>query len=68
MENKPWYKSVTMWGLILTAVGTFFKQSPETVAFITSADTAEALATIGSGIGIIVAGWGRMRATKGIGK
>ena len=62
MEKKPWYKSVTMWGIFLTALSALLGKNPELAEALVSPATAEAAAAIGEVFGIVMAAYGRMRA------
>lgn len=62
MNKKPWYKSVTMWGIFLTAASALLGQYPEVAELVGSEATAEALTTLGELVGLVIAAIGRMRA------
>ena len=62
MDSKPWYQSVTMWGIFLTAASALLGQFPEVASFVGNENTAEAFASLGEGVGLIIAAIGRMRA------
>lgn len=63
-QTKPWYTSSTIWGGILAAVspliGIIFHIN---ISDANTAAISDALAALGSGIGGLLAVWGRMRAT-----
>lgn len=67
-DKKPWYTSVTMWGIFLAAGAQLLGAYPDLASALASDATAEALAQVGTLIGLAVGAFGRVRATKGIGK
>lgn len=67
-ETKPWYTSVTMWGIFLAAGAQLLSAKPELASALASDATAEAFAQIGTLIGLAVSAWGRVRAKSVIGK
>ena len=68
MDNKPWYTSTSIWGGIIASVSPLigvifhFNISSSDVTII-----SDALAAFGSGIGGLIAIYGRMKATTTIG-
>ena len=68
LDNKPWYASRSVWGgvvALLSAVGGAFGfvVAPEAMTGLT-----EALVLLGTSVGSLVALYGRVVATKKIGK
>lgn len=58
MDNKPWYKSLTLWSAAITAVSVF---APKYAPIIP--DVASGVVTIAGLIGTVI---GRIRATQGV--
>ena len=67
MNNKSWYASVTIWSSILAVTAGIFG---DTVIgqIVADPQAAEALASAAVGIAGMFAIWGRIRASKNIGK
>ena len=67
MDSKPWYQSKTMWGAILAILAPVIGQLLHHSFSDTDIQSgADAFAAIGSGIGGIVAIYGRTKATTAI--
>lgn len=56
MERKPWYKSLTLWSVAVTAIGVFAPKYAPTISGVVGD-----VATIAGLVGSIV---GRLRATQ----
>lgn len=57
-ERKPWYKSVTLWGLVLALLGHLLRGGD-----FFGADTQALVSEILTYVGLAGAGYGRVRAT-----
>ena len=66
--QKPWYSSVTIWGVFLAALGTALSRFPEVSDWLVSESASEAFAAFGTFVGLVIAAWGRLRATSVIAK
>lgn len=61
--EKPWYKSLTIWGVIIAAVGVVVGQLSAGVEGLFTPEAQNALATILQAVGLLAATAGRVRAT-----
>jgi len=82
IETKKWYKSATLWGILISVVGklvasyfgltiaeTDLQDASNAVLAVVNADTlTAAIALVASFVGDAVAFVGRLKSTKAIGK
>lgn len=67
-DAKPWWQSRTMWGLVIAAVATILKSFGVELDAGFQDQLVEIGLTVGTAAGLILAAWGRLKATRPIGK
>jgi hypothetical protein len=70
-ETKPWWQSLTQWGAILTTLCSLLlpiigQADLAQVVVAGQVDISNALAAVGTAIGLIMVVVGRFKATKGV--
>ena len=66
-EMKPWYQSKTVWGALIAIAAPLLGRAGLEVSGAEQAEIADALTTLAGTIGGLLALYGRLTATKGVG-
>jgi len=67
LEMKPWYQSKTVWGALIAIAAPLLGRAGLDVGGAEQAEIAEALTTLAGTLGGLLALYGRLTATKGVG-
>lgn len=67
LEMKPWYQSKTVWGALIAIAAPLVGRAGLDVGGAEQAEIAEALTTLAGTLGGLLALYGRLTATKGVG-
>lgn len=67
LEMKPWYQSKTVWGALIAIAAPLLGRAGLELGGTEQAEIAEALTTLAGTIGGLLALYGRLTATKGVG-
>lgn len=67
LEMKPWYQSKTVWGALIAIAAPLLGRAGLDVGGAEQAEIAEALTTLAGTLGGLLALYGRLTATKGLG-
>lgn len=67
LEAKQWYQSKTVWGAVIAMAAPLLKHVGVEMGLAEQADLADALATLASALGGVLAIYGRVKATRSIG-
>ncbi|ODS56784.1 MAG: hypothetical protein ABS40_08280 [Agrobacterium sp. SCN 61-19] len=67
LEMKPWYQSKTVWGALIAIAAPLFGRAGLELGGADQAEIAEALTTLAGTVGGLLALYGRLTVTKGVG-
>ena len=67
LEMKPWYQSKTVWGALIAIASPLLGRAGLEVGGAEQAELADALTTLAGTVGGLLALYGRLTATKGVG-
>ncbi len=67
LEMKPWYQSKTVWGALIAIAAPLLGHAGLQVGGAEQAEIADALTTLAGTVGGLLALYGRLTATKGVG-
>lgn len=67
LEMKPWYQSKTVWGALIAIAAPLLGRSGLELGGAEQAEIADALTTLAGTVGGLLALYGRLTATKGVG-
>jgi hypothetical protein len=67
LEMKPWYQSKTVWGALIAMAAPLFGRAGLELGGAEQAEIADALTTLAGTLGGLLALYGRLTATKGVG-
>ena len=67
LDVKPWYQSKTIWGALIAIASPLLGRAGLDVGGAEQAEIAEALTTLAGTVGGLLALYGRLTATKGVG-
>ncbi|MGQ2970569.1 MAG: hypothetical protein ACT6RF_17625 [Allorhizobium sp.] len=67
LDLKPWYQSKTVWGALIAIAAPLLGQAGLQVGGAVQAEIADALTTLVGTVGGLLALYGRLTATKGVG-
>ncbi|SIQ49034.1 hypothetical protein SAMN05880561_103184 [Rhizobium sp. RU33A] len=67
LEMKPWYQSKTVWGALIAIAAPLLGRAGLELGGNEQAEIAEALTTLAGTVGGLLALYGRLTATKGVG-
>jgi hypothetical protein len=67
LEMKPWYQSKTVWGALIAIAAPLLGQAGLQVGGTDQAEIADALTALAGTVGGLLALYGRLTATKGVG-
>jgi hypothetical protein len=67
LDMKPWYQSKTVWGALIAIAAPLLGRAGLEVGGAEQAEIAEALTTLAGTVGGLLALYGRLTATKGVG-
>jgi hypothetical protein len=67
LEMKPWYQSKTVWGALIAIAASLLGRAGLEIGGAEQAEIAEALTTLAGTVGGLLALYGRLTATKGVG-
>lgn len=67
LQMKPWYQSKTVWGALIAIAAPLLGRAGLDVGGAEQAEIAEALTTLAGTLGGLLALYGRLTATKGVG-
>lgn len=67
LDMKPWYQSKTVWGALIAIAAPLLGQAGLQVGGAEEAEIADALTTLAGTVGGLLALYGRLTATKGVG-
>lgn len=67
LDVKPWYQSKTVWGALIAIAAPLLGRAGLEVGGAEQAQIADALTTLAGTVGGLLALYGRLTATKGVG-
>ena len=67
LDLKPWYQSKTVWGALISIAAPLLGRAGLEVGGAEQAEIADALTTLAGTVGGLLALYGRLTATKGVG-
>lgn len=67
LDVKPWYQSKTVWGALIAISAPLLGRAGLEVGGAEQAQIADALTTLAGTVGGLLALYGRLTATKGVG-
>lgn len=67
LEMKPWYQSKTVWGALIAIAAPLLGRAGLELGGPEQAEIAEAMTTLAGTVGGLLALYGRLTATKGVG-
>ncbi len=67
LEMKPWYQSKTIWGALIAIAAPLLGRAGLEVGGAEQAEIADALTAFAGTLGGLLALYGRLTATKGVG-
>jgi hypothetical protein len=67
LEMKPWYQSKTVWGALIAIAAPLLGHAGLQVGGTEQAEIADALTAFAGTVGGLLALYGRLTATKGVG-
>ncbi len=67
LEMKPWYQSKTVWGALIAIAAPILGRAGLELGGAEQAEVADALTTLAGTVGGLLALYGRLTATKGVG-
>jgi hypothetical protein len=67
LDVKPWYQSKTVWGALIAIAAPLLGRAGLEVGGAEQAEIADALTTLACTVGGLLALYGRLTATKGVG-
>ncbi|MBU2328755.1 MAG: hypothetical protein KJ755_15630 [Alphaproteobacteria bacterium] len=67
LDVKPWYQSKTIWGALIAIASPLLGRAGLDVGGAEQAEIAEAMTTLAGTVGGLLALYGRLTATKGVG-
>jgi hypothetical protein len=67
LDMKPWYQSKTVWGALIAIAAPLLGRAGLDVGGAEQAEIADALTTLAGTVGGLLALYGRLTATKGVG-
>jgi hypothetical protein len=67
LDVKPWYQSKTVWGALIAIASPLLGRAGLEVGGAEQAEIADALTTLAGTVGGLLALYGRLTATKGVG-
>jgi hypothetical protein len=67
LEMKPWYQSKTVWGALIAIAAPLLGRAGLELGGAEQAEIADALTTLAGTVGGLLALYGRLTATKGVG-
>jgi hypothetical protein len=67
LEMKPWYQSKTVWGALIAIGSPLLRHAGFDLGSAEEAQLADALTTLAGTLGGLLALYGRLSATKGVG-